>query len=71
MPGQVPATDGDLERLTRPNLHGQLTQPDAHAVRKADRDLPESCPEMLRVQPLVKLGEPVQENEVAGASALV
>ena len=70
VPGQVPAADRDLQRLTRPNLHGQLTQSGPHPARKADRNLAESSPEMLRVQPLVKLGEPVQENEVARASAL-
>jgi hypothetical protein len=70
MSSQVTSADRNLQRPPGPDLHRQLTQPGPHPARKADRNLAESSPEMLRVQPLVKLGEPVQENEVAGASAL-
>jgi hypothetical protein len=30
---QVPAANGDLQRPAGPDLHRQLTQPGAHAVR--------------------------------------
>jgi hypothetical protein len=67
---QVPAADRDLQRPAGPDLHRQLTQPGAHAAREADRNLPESSREVIGIQPLVELCEPVQENEIPRASAL-
>jgi hypothetical protein len=70
MPRDVAAADGDIEWQAGPDLDRQLTQPGAHARREADRNLAQAPAEVLRVQALVQGCEPVQEDQIAGASPL-
>ena len=69
VPRDVTTADGDIERAAGPDLDCQLTQPGAHAAGEPDGDLTQGTGEVLRVQSLVQAGEPVQKNQITGASS--
>ncbi len=70
VPRDVTPADGNIECAAGPDLHRELPQAGAHAAREPDRDLAQGPAKVLSVQPLVKTGEPVQEDQVPGASPL-
>jgi hypothetical protein len=70
VPCDVTSADRDIERSAGPDLDGQLTQPGAHAAGEPDRDLAQRPTEVLRVQSLMKAGEPVQQDQITRASSL-
>jgi hypothetical protein len=70
MPRDVTPADGDIEWASGPDVNGELTQAGAHAAREPDRDLAQGRAEVLRVQLPMKAGEPVQEDQIPGASPL-
>ncbi len=70
VPRDVTPADGNVECAAGPDLHRELAEAGAHAAREPDRDLAQGPAKVLSVQPLVKTGEPVQEDQVPGASPL-
>jgi len=50
---QVTAADRDLQRLSGPDVHGQLSQAGAHSAGKPDRDLAQRSAEVPDVQLVV------------------
>jgi len=70
VPRDVTPADGDIEWAAGPDLNRELTQAGAHAAGEPDRDLAQGPAEVLRVQSLVKAGEPVQQDQITGASPL-
>jgi len=70
VPRDVTPADGDIEWAAGPDLNRELTQAGTHAAGEPDRDLAQGPAEVLRVQSLVKAGEPVQQDQITGASPL-
>jgi hypothetical protein len=70
MAGDVPAADGDLQRLSGSGVHAQLPQPCSHAAREPDGHSPEGAVEVLAVEPLVGLAQAVKQEQIARARPL-
>jgi hypothetical protein len=70
VPRDMTPADGDIQRPAGSDLDRELTEAGAHAAGEPDGDLAQGPPEVLRVQSLVKACEPVQEDQIAGASPL-
>ena len=70
VPGDVLPAQGELERPTGPDIHGQLPQPPAHPAGEPDRNLPQSPAEVFLVEPAMEFLEPVQQKHVTGTGAL-
>ena len=68
--GEVSAAQRNLDRLPGAEVDAHLTQAGAHAAREPDRDLAEPAAEVLPVELLVQLPEPVEERQVAGVGPL-
>jgi hypothetical protein len=61
---------GELDRPAGPDIHRELTQPEAHSAGEPDRNLSQRPAEVFLVEPAMEFLEPVQQEHVAGTGAL-
>jgi hypothetical protein len=66
----VPPADRDLQWMAGPDIHAQLAEPGPHAPREPDRQSAQRAAEVLEVESLVRLPEPVQQHQIAGPGPL-
>jgi hypothetical protein len=64
------ATQRDLGCPGSLEVHCELTQPALHPPRESDGYPAQAAPEVLSIELLVKAGEPVQQEHIAGPGSL-
>src|SRR4051812_9041153 len=70
MPGNMSATDGQLDRASGADVHRELAQSTLHPAGQPDRDFPEPALEMLLVELAMPRLQPMQQKHVTGTAPL-
>jgi hypothetical protein len=70
VPRHVTPTQGDLQRVSVPEVDAQFAKPTPHPSRKADGDLAQHSAKVLGVEPVVELTQAMKQKQISRSRAL-